>query len=167
MVRLILRPLLPLVLAGCAASQHIASAAGMTLPNVPGAIATTDTTAVCTRGYSSHVRPRSYEWKSIKRALRARAGLRSTWGFVADHDVPLELGGAPRDLRNIWLQPYSEAHAKDRVEDELHILVCDGRMRLTDAQKRIAHNWTTAVPRGTVLTRRERALLDWESTPSY
>jgi hypothetical protein len=164
--------LLPLVLAVVwAGTRHAGatgtSVAGATLPDVPGAIATTDAALVCTPGYSSSVRPRGAEWRAIKRALRDRDGLHSTYGYVADHDVPLELGGAPRDLRNLWLQPYSESHAKDRVEDELHILVCDGRTSLTDAQQRIARNWTTAVPAGITLTARERALLDRESTPDY
>lgn len=156
-----------LVAIGMLLFPHVAGAA--TLPNEPGAIATTDTATVCSSGYASSVRPRGEEWHQIKRALYERAGLPrgQRYGYVADHIVPLELGGAPADLRNLWLQPYSESHAKDRVEDELHILVCDSRMALTDAQRRIAHDWTTAVPAGIVLTARERALLDRQSTPDY
>ncbi len=154
------------VIATIAAARPAAAA---TLPNEPGAIATVNAGEVCSRGYAEALRPRGEEWRSIKEALYERAGLPRgrRYGYVGDHIIPLELGGAPRDLRNLWLQPYAEAHAKDVVEDELHILVCDGRMRLTDAQARIAHDWTTAVPAGTTFTRREREILARETTWDY
>jgi hypothetical protein len=33
--------------------------------------------------------------------------------------VPLALGGAPEDLRNVWPEPKGEAKRKDEVEDAL------------------------------------------------
>lgn len=143
-------------------------AAAVTLPDQPGAIASTSEAEVCTPGYASRVRPRGEAWRTLKRALYARYGFaRGHYGYVADHIVPLELGGAPTDLQNLWLEPYDDAHAKDRVENELHILVCDGRMPLRDAQVRIARDWTTAVPAGMTLTARERAQTDRENRSDY
>lgn len=159
--------MLAVAVAGAVCFSVPASAA--TLPNEPGAVATTDATIVCARGYAERVRPRGALWRTIKEALYERASLPrgDRYGYVADHIVPLELGGAPADLENLWLQPYDESHAKDRVEDALKILVCDGRMSLVDAQRRIAHNWTTAIPPGAMFTRREQALLDRESSSDY
>jgi hypothetical protein len=38
--------------------------------------------------------------------------------------VPLSLGGAPEDLRNVWPEPKAEAKEKDEVEDP-RVLNCD------------------------------------------
>jgi hypothetical protein len=55
------------------------------------------------------------------------------------------LGGAPVDVRNLWPQPRAAAKRKDEVENDLHELVCDGRIRLETAQRAIARYWKTAV----------------------
>jgi hypothetical protein len=71
-----------------------------------------------------------------------------------DHLVPLELGGS-NDMKNLWPQPYSCAYRqscpvydprpgageKDQLENELHRLVCHGKMTLADAQRCIASDW--------------------------
>lgn len=59
------------------------------------------------------------------------------YGWVADHLLPIEIGGAPDDVRNLWPQPYSQAHEKDYYEDALHIELCDGRISIQDAQHRM------------------------------
>jgi len=73
--------------------------------------------------------------------------------YQEDHLVPLELGGAPRDPRNLWPQPNEielrdgstiSANEKDDLEDELHRRVCAGGMDLGDAQRLIAGNWIDA-----------------------
>jgi hypothetical protein len=38
--------------------------------------------------------------------------------------VPLSLGGAPEDLRNVWPEPKAEAKEKDEVEDALLAAAC-------------------------------------------
>jgi hypothetical protein len=38
----------------------------------------------------------------IKRELMRQFGVRAARAFELDHVVPLELGGAPRDARNLW-----------------------------------------------------------------
>jgi hypothetical protein len=69
--------------------------------------------------------------------------------YEEDHLIPLELGGAPADPRNLWPQPRHPADGwtarkKDRLESELHARVCDGKMPLGEAQQAIAHGWTSA-----------------------
>jgi len=61
-----------------------------------------------------------------------------------DHLISRELGGAD-DVKNLWPQPYRgrwNAHLKDRLENQLHKEVCAGRLKLGDAQKGIAADWT-------------------------
>jgi len=48
--------------------------------------------------------------------------------YQEDHLIPLELGGHPTDLRNIWLQPIAQAQLKNQVEFGLNHAVCAHRM---------------------------------------
>jgi len=144
---LLIAPLLP-----------VTAASAARLPNgtrTPGAIATTSIGAVCRSGLRaccSHVPYRVcdavYTAYGIPRGRRTPSGgyVGPRRGYVIDHLVPLELGGA-NDVPNLWRQPHNEARAKDRVEDELHDAVCNGRMRLVDEQQRIVRDWQHAVPR--------------------
>ncbi|MBC5804245.1 MAG: HNH endonuclease [Candidatus Eremiobacteraeota bacterium] len=120
----------------------------------PGAIVSSITATICRPGYAHavrnvpyHVRDAVYTAYGIPRGHRTPGGgyVGPRRGYVIDHLVPLELGGA-NSPRNLWPQPRAEAHAKDRVEDALHQAVCSGRMGLVDAQQRIARNWQHAVP---------------------
>ena len=67
-------------------------------------------------------------------------------GCELDHLVPLELGGS-NSARNLWPQSYDgpmSAHAKDKLENRLHQMVCTGSMTLEDAQQAIATDWIAA-----------------------
>ncbi|MGH9572447.1 MAG: hypothetical protein ACRD40_02800 [Candidatus Acidiferrales bacterium] len=70
-----------------------------------------------------------------------------TADYEEDHLIPLELGGNPKDPKNLWPEPYSASIAdggakyKDKVEDYLHREVCSGAMPLAEAQQRIATDW--------------------------
>jgi hypothetical protein len=46
-----------------------------------------------------------------------------------DHLVPLELGRAPDDPRNLCLEPGSIPNPKDTVENKLNDAVCSGLIR--------------------------------------
>jgi len=61
--------------------------------------------------------------------------------------VPLALGGHPRALDNLQLQPWPEARRKDRIEVKLQCLVCPGEVSLGEAQTAIATNWEAAYHR--------------------
>jgi len=67
--------------------------------------------------------------------------------YEEDHLIPLELGGNPRDPKNLWPEPYAASVAdggaryKDRVENYLHDQVCAGNISLAAAQQRIANDW--------------------------
>jgi hypothetical protein len=64
---------------------------------------------------------------AIKRNLVADIRV-SPRDYELDRIVPLDLGGAPLDLRNLMLQPWGgvcNAHVKDDLERQLSIMVCD------------------------------------------
>ncbi|GAC1541000.1 MAG: hypothetical protein NVS2B17_17860 [Candidatus Velthaea sp.] len=119
----------------------------------PGIVTGADAEAVCRRGYSASVRPRGIMWRRLKEEVYARYGLarghRSTIdgagrrhpAYVIDHLVPIELGGAANDVRNLWPQPVVESKQKDRAENRLHMAVCAGNMTLGEAQRAILRQW--------------------------
>lgn len=86
---------------------------------------------ICTRGYATSVRPPLSYTAPIKRRLLAG---RPAIDYQLDHIIPLELGGAPRDLANLWLEPIWEAHIKDHQENALHDAVCAGAVTLRAAR---------------------------------
>jgi hypothetical protein len=69
--------------------------------------------------------------------------------YEEDHLIPLSLGGAPADQRNLWPEPRQspdgwDADRKDELERVLHGLVCAGRLPLALAQRAIARDWIAA-----------------------
>jgi hypothetical protein len=66
--------------------------------------------------------------------------------FEVDYLITPDLGGAP-SMHNLWPQPYSarwNAHVKDKLEQRLHQLVCEGKVALPTAQHDIATDWIGA-----------------------
>ena len=60
-----------------------------------------------------------------------------------DHIVSLEHGGA-NDIANLYPEKgnaHHGYHVKDKLENKLHDLVCDGVMTLRSVQRGIAANW--------------------------
>jgi len=140
-----------------------ASPSTIGLPNhdlTPGAInpnATQDNLdrTVCKSGWATSVRPPSAYTSALKLAQIVEYGYADTSPshYQEDHLVPLELGGAPRDRRNLWPEPNEVtlpdgsqigSKEKDDLEDVLHAKVCDGEMALSDAQLAMAHDWIAA-----------------------
>jgi hypothetical protein len=133
------------------------------LPNpalTPGAInpnvrAENITDTICKSGWTKTVRPPSAYTGALKLAQIVEYGYadKNRSHYQEDHLVPLELGGAPRDPRNLWPQPLTAtlrdgtsvgADEKDDLEDELRRRVCDGTLGLVDAQRSIAGDWVQA-----------------------
>ena len=100
-------------------------------------------TTICRRGWTRTVRPSRDVIDAIKRNLAADMRV-SPRDYELDHIVPLDLGGAPLDLRNVRLQPRAgacHAHMKDDLERRLSIMVCAGDLTLKGAQHEIATDW--------------------------
>lgn len=108
----------------------------------PGAVATTDTSLVCRKGYSKSVRHVTAGVKHQVYIAYATTPHDSTCCEV-DHLISLELGGS-NDFQNLWPEPYVPhpgARDKDKVENFLHREVCAGRIPIQEAQREIAEDW--------------------------
>ena len=121
--------------------------------DVPGAIDPDITqrnidATICQSGYSRSSRP-PY---SVTGRLKRRMMLEQHSGeplanYELDHLVPISLGGAPLDARNLWLQPRSgHANAGDKniLAYVLWRLTCEHRLPLATAQRAISRNWIEA-----------------------
>jgi creatinine amidohydrolase len=67
-------------------------------------------------------------------------------GCEIDHLISLEIGGANTE-DNLWPQPFDynwNAHDKDRLENKLHVLVCNGSISLDEAQTAVKTDWVAA-----------------------
>lgn len=97
---------------------------------------------ICVSGYTKTVRPPVSVTEPQKlESMKAYGFDDSPSNYEFDHLIPLELGGAPDDPKNLWPQPHSSSFTKDGLENYLHNQVCSGDMKLEDAQKAIATNW--------------------------
>jgi hypothetical protein len=101
---------------------------------------------ICVPGYTETVRPSSSYTNGVKAKLLRESGLDESLmsAYELDHIVPLALGGHPRKLGNLALQPWEGEHGakrKDLLEHRLQILVCRGELQLSDAQACIAEDW--------------------------
>jgi len=104
--------------------------------------ATIDKT-ICVSGWTEAVRPPESVTEHEKAASMAAYGDSGSMdGYEYDHFVPLELGGATNDPRNLWPEPGASPNPKDAVEDSLRQAVCEGRISLARAQREVVTNWT-------------------------
>jgi hypothetical protein len=112
----------------------------------PGATMVVGPSKLCVSGYSATVRNVP---ESRKDSAYAEYGIKHhvTGQYEVDHLISLELGGS-NDLKNLWPQSYEtqpwNARVKDKLENALHRAVCDGKMKLADAQHAIATDWIAA-----------------------
>ena len=149
--------------AGCAASVGAAvlaakgSQAYLPLPDpacTPGVLnpdvtqGTIDQT-ICVSGWTSTIRPPTSYTNPLKQQGIVDYGYADTnmSDYEEDHFLPLELGGAPRDPKNLWPEPHygtNTADDKDTVENAVKRAVCAGNATLNDARQAMLTNWTTA-----------------------
>ncbi len=100
---------------------------------------------ICRRHWTATIRPPKTYTQAIK--WRLAGPFRDLRDYELDHLIPLALGGAPADPRNMWLQPWAgpwNAGIKDRLEIRLQHLVCQHRIPLAIAQEQIVRNWIDA-----------------------
>jgi hypothetical protein len=159
-----LRKFLPwLSVLGLCLNFQIASAAEFTgLPDTaltPGATnpAVTELDigrTICVSGYTGKIRPPvSYTNKlklsQLESGYTVLGDINPSF-YEEDHLIPLELGGNPTSAHNLWPEPWSGtfgAHAKDKLENKLHALVCSKKLALSQAQREIAQDWVSAYKR--------------------
>lgn len=103
---------------------------------------------ICKSGWTATVRPSESYTEKLKRLQIAEYHYRnhSLHAYEEDHLIPLELGGSPTAVKNLWPE-FDGGHIpnpKDKVENALKDAVCDGTVTLNAARKAIARNWLTA-----------------------
>ena len=106
-------------------------------------------TTICVAGWTATVRPSTSYTQGVKRKLLRDAGAPETESikYELDHFVPLALGGHPRSLDNLWLQEWDgpwNARVKDRLERNLQLMVCAGKLTLHSARTAIQNDWKAA-----------------------
>lgn len=108
----------------------------------PGVVRPLSTTQVCTIRWGLD---RRHVTESMRKQVFASYGI--DWAthaeYEVDHLIPRELAGAD-DVRNLWPQPWPEARLKDRLENKLHKLTCQGTITLRTAQTAMRTDWRVA-----------------------
>ena len=95
---------------------------------------------ICITGWTKTIRPPVDYTNRLKREQMAAWQLPGTPAdYQEDHLISLGIGGNPSDPRNLWPEPLPHAEEVDAVERDLRLQVCDGRITLADAQRRIAN----------------------------
>jgi hypothetical protein len=95
---------------------------------------------ICRSGYTATVRPpTSYtnRLKAQQLAADPRYVDHDPSHYEEDHAISLELGGDPKDPRNLWPEPHPRSFATDTDENRLHAAVCNGTETLAAAQAEI------------------------------
>jgi hypothetical protein len=93
---------------------------------------------ICKSGWTTKIRPPASYTNGLKikqMVLYEETG--SPSDYEEDHFVPLELGGAPRNPKNLWPEPRSQAKLSDPLETQLKRKVCKGLMKLAKARAAI------------------------------
>lgn len=108
---------------------------------------------ICKVGWTATIRPTVTYTNKLKddQLKTTYADYVKIWGpkassYEEDHLISLQLGGDPKDPKNLFPQPYAgnNARKKDVVETKLKKLVCAGTIKLVDAQKMISTDWASA-----------------------
>lgn len=105
----------------------------------PAVMQSTIKTTICKARWTATVRPPASYTNALKVQQMAQydeTGPPST--YEEDHFIPLELGGAPRDPKNLWPEPRSQSTRSDPLETALKRKVCRGLVTLSAARRQIA-----------------------------
>jgi hypothetical protein len=101
---------------------------------------------VCVKGYTKTVRPPAHYTNKLKKRQIRLYGYadRNPKHYEEDHLIPLSIGGAPDNPRNLWPEPRIsewDAKKKDRLEFVLYKMVCNQEISLEEAQHAMVTNW--------------------------
>lgn len=99
---------------------------------------TTIRKTICKSGWAKKVRPPASYTNALK--LKQMVQYEETGSpteYTEDHLIPLELGGAARNPKNLWPEPRSQATRSDPLEMKLMRQVCKGVMKLAKARATI------------------------------
>ena len=97
---------------------------------------------ICVPGWSAKARPPVSYTNRVK--IKKVGVLDNLKNYELDHLINLSCGGHPTDLNNLWVQPWNGrygAKAKDKLEQQLHKEVCNGKITLKECQSIFSGNW--------------------------
>lgn len=114
----------------------------------PAVTQATISSTICVVGYTKTIRPPASYTSKLKRTQLDSGynyqGDLDMRNYEEDHLIPLEIGGSPRSVANLWPEPRHIAQGasmKDKLENKLHLLICSGQITLKAAQKIFATDW--------------------------
>jgi hypothetical protein len=93
---------------------------------------------ICKSGWTKTIRPPVSYTNALKiqqMVLYEETG--SPSDYEEDHFIPLELGGAPKNPKNLWPEPRFQSKRSDPLENQLKRKVCTGVMTLKKARAAI------------------------------
>ena len=99
---------------------------------------------ICSHGWTRTVRPPTSYTNALKlEQMREYGFAGGPADYQEDHFISLELGGAPRDRKNLWPERRPRADHVDTIENDLNDRVCSGEISLAEGQRREAElKWT-------------------------
>lgn len=98
----------------------------------------TITKTICVSGWTARVRPPVSFTNTLKlRQIKQYGEKGKPAAYEEDQLIPLELGGAPRNPKNLWPEPRSQSKHSDPLEAALNRKVCAGSLSLAAARKQI------------------------------
>ena len=93
---------------------------------------------ICMRGWTSKVQPSAADVRRLKaRQMAVYGAAGPPAAYVLDQLVPFQLGGAPRNVKNLWPEPRLQAKKSNAREAKLKKSVCRGSLTLAKAQASI------------------------------
>jgi hypothetical protein len=93
---------------------------------------------ICVKGWTKKVRPPvSYTNKLKVKQMLQYGETGSPSDYEEDHFIPLELGGAPKNPKNLWPEPHSQSKISDPLETKFKKQVCKGVLTLKKARAAI------------------------------
>jgi hypothetical protein len=93
---------------------------------------------ICKSGWTKKIRPPASYTNKLKVKQMVQYGEKgSPSDYEEDHFIPLELGGAPKNPKNLWPEPRSQSKLSDPLETQLKRKVCRHVMTLKKARAAI------------------------------
>jgi hypothetical protein len=93
---------------------------------------------ICVKGWTKKIRPPVGYTNALKLEQMAQYGeAGSPSDYEEDHFIPLELGGAPKNPKNLWPEPRTQSKLSDPLETQLKRKVCKGLLTLAKARAAI------------------------------
>jgi hypothetical protein len=127
--------------------RHVAASPGTILPSrtrTPGVTnpavrQATIKKTICVSGWAATDRPPLSYTNTLKlKQMKQYGETGSPSSYEEDQFIPLELGGAPKNAKNLWPEPHSQSKHSDPLETSLKRKVCAGTLTLAAARKQIA-----------------------------